>query len=404
MLTCYGHTVRLPQSDLAYVAFRLALQETLTDIEIHDLEEEPDYPVGYLSEVPFLEQVPLPVQVDLLADTWARHRKPDLVEASLLDAAIVYTACETAGRIINDSPEVAVAWLHDGPRKVPSRIIKRASHQLEELFDEFWDDRDFLLIEQFQDLSPDHARYIKTMLRLPDEVIEPMYAALERWNVSPHVAANLVGLLANAEIQDAMPVLEAGVRRPCKSATDDAPGDPHQLLTGLDDRYHDLLVGPCNSTTAETENACRLVQVVEVADESDFDCTYDEWVDHLRADVRRAADEDVAHGPPSVSYRSNDPLLAARIERARTTGLEDGTRIEARGDGWVVVDSFYSYLVDPDDAAWVLGDDDGEEMPPTLFPSAAAAYGAWERSEKVAAARKQRREEALKRLSRNKTQ
>ncbi len=31
MLTCYGDTVRLPQNGLAYVAFRLALQETLTD-------------------------------------------------------------------------------------------------------------------------------------------------------------------------------------------------------------------------------------------------------------------------------------------------------------------------------------------------------------------------------------
>ena len=110
MLTCYGDTMRLPQNDLAYVAFRLALQETLTDIELYrDLEEEPDVPTGYLSEVPFLEQVPLPVQVDLLAETWARHRQPDLIEASLLDAAIVYAACKTAGRIINDMPEVVVA-------------------------------------------------------------------------------------------------------------------------------------------------------------------------------------------------------------------------------------------------------------------------------------------------------
>ncbi len=93
MLTCYGHTVRLPQGDLAYLAFRLALQETLSDIELPlDLEEEPDPPVGYLTEVPLLEQVPIPVQVDLLADTWARQRKPDLIEASLLDAAVVYAA------------------------------------------------------------------------------------------------------------------------------------------------------------------------------------------------------------------------------------------------------------------------------------------------------------------------
>jgi hypothetical protein len=45
MLTCYGHSSRLPQGDLAYLAFRVVLQETLCDIELHlDLEEEPDRP------------------------------------------------------------------------------------------------------------------------------------------------------------------------------------------------------------------------------------------------------------------------------------------------------------------------------------------------------------------------
>ena len=110
-------------------------------------------------------------------------------------------------------PEVAVAWLQGGPRKVPPRIIKRAPQRLEELFEAFWDDEDFLLIEEFQDLPPDHARQIKDMLRLPDEAIEPMYAALERWNVSANVAANLAGLMTDAEIREAMPLLEAGVRR-----------------------------------------------------------------------------------------------------------------------------------------------------------------------------------------------
>ena len=217
MLTCYNDSVRLPQKDLAYVAFRLALQETLTDIELYreleEEEEEPDFTAGYLSEVPFLEQVPLSVQVDLLAETWARHRKPDLFEASLLDAAIVYAACETAGRIINDMPEVAVVYLANGPRKVSPRIIKRASNRLEEMFDDFWDDRDFLLIEEFQDLPPNHARQIKDMLRLPDEAIEPMYAALERWNASPNVAANLVGLMTDDEILEAIPLLSGTARR-----------------------------------------------------------------------------------------------------------------------------------------------------------------------------------------------
>ena len=163
------------------------------------------------------------MQVDLLADTWARHRQPDLIEASLLDAAVVYAACKTAGRIIDDMPEVAVAWLQGGPRKVPARIIKRAPQRLEELFDAFWDDQDFLLIEELQDLPPDRAGQIKDILRLPDEVIEPMYAVLERWNLSPNVATNLAGLLTDAEIRKALPVLEADVQRPSKGDEAGAP-------------------------------------------------------------------------------------------------------------------------------------------------------------------------------------
>ena len=87
----------------------------------------------------------------------------------------------------------------------------------------FWDDHDFLLIEEFQDLPPDHARQLKDMLRIPDEVIEPMYAALERWNVSPGVAANLAGLMTDAEIREAMPLLETGVRRSSGGDGADAP-------------------------------------------------------------------------------------------------------------------------------------------------------------------------------------
>ena len=184
MLTCYGHKVRLPHNDLAYTAFRLAFQETLSYIELDlDLKEEPDPPVGYLTEVPFLEQVPLPVQVDLLADAWSRHRTSGLIEASLLDAAVVFAACMTASRVIDDMPDVAVLMLRNGPRKVAPKINCRASHRLEEMFDLFWDDRDFLLINEWQDLPPDRARYPKELMGLPDEGLEPMYEALQRWRV-----------------------------------------------------------------------------------------------------------------------------------------------------------------------------------------------------------------------------
>jgi len=91
------------------------------------------------------------------------------------------------------------------------------------MFEAFWDDQDFLLIEEFQDLPPDHARQLKDMLRLPDETIEPMYAALERWNVSPNVATNLVGLLTDAEIVEVMLLLRADARRVSEGGEEDAP-------------------------------------------------------------------------------------------------------------------------------------------------------------------------------------
>ena len=54
-------------------------------------------------------------------------------------------------------------------------------------------------------------------------MIQPVYAALERWNVSANVATNLVGLLTDAEIQEAMPLLESGVHRPSQGNADDVP-------------------------------------------------------------------------------------------------------------------------------------------------------------------------------------
>lgn len=39
-----------------------------------------------------------------------------------------------------------------------------------------------------------------------------MYTSLERWSFSPNVVANLAGLLTDAEIAEALPLLEAGGR------------------------------------------------------------------------------------------------------------------------------------------------------------------------------------------------
>jgi hypothetical protein len=53
MLTCYGHKVRLPQSDLAYAGFRLAALDTLCQMDAcHDSGDDDIF--GYLAEVPIL--------------------------------------------------------------------------------------------------------------------------------------------------------------------------------------------------------------------------------------------------------------------------------------------------------------------------------------------------------------
>ena len=118
-------------------------------------------------------------------------------------------------------------------------------------------------------------------------------------------------------------------------------------------------------------------------------------MEHLREDVMSAVEQTPEQ---SVAFTQDDAEIAKDVTLATSTGLEDGTRIERRG-GWVVIDSFYSYLADPEDGAWVTDPDD-EDMPAARFDTPEAAYRAWMRSEEVAAAGAKRRAEALRILGR----
>jgi hypothetical protein len=202
MLTCYGHEVRLPQSDLAYVGFRLAVLDTLCQMDIcQDLDDEDDVLFGYLMEVSFLAQVAPVVQVDLLDNVWRRHRDAALHEASLLDAAVVDAAFRTAGRVISDERKLARLWLKAGPQQVRCKIARRTHQRLHDLFFEFWDDVDFLSLEELQDLTPEHARAVREMMCLHDRAFEQMEEVLMRCRASPAIPTNLEGLLTAEEIQ-----------------------------------------------------------------------------------------------------------------------------------------------------------------------------------------------------------
>jgi hypothetical protein len=175
MLTCYDAEARLPQSDLAYVGFRLAALDTLCQMDISQgLDDEDDGPFGYLLE---------------------------LHEASLLDAAVVYAAFWTAARVISDEREVARFWLKAGPRKVRCKIGSRVQQRFSDLFFEFWDDVDFLSIDELQDLTPEQAKATRELMRLADGAFEEMEEVLMGCHASPVVLANLEGLLTGAEIQ-----------------------------------------------------------------------------------------------------------------------------------------------------------------------------------------------------------
>ena len=201
MLTCYGHSCQLPQGELTYLAFRLALLDTFEEILIcRDSRDEPDTAAGFMVYVPILAEVPAAVQIDLLAEVWSRQRAAALTAANLLDAAVVYAVCEDAARIIRDEPEIARLYLRDGPRKIKTKLTRRTAERLEQLFDNFWDDVDFLTLSDWQDMDAEHVAALKHLMRIPDD--QPLYDALARGQVSPRLAANLEGLLTAQEIEE----------------------------------------------------------------------------------------------------------------------------------------------------------------------------------------------------------
>ena len=96
---------------------------------------------------------------------------------------------------------MAEAWLKAGPRPVRCRLTGRSSARLHNLLFEFWDDEDFLSLSQLQDLTPEHARWVRELMRWSDETIQEMEEVLTRWRASPAVLTNLEGLLTAKEIQ-----------------------------------------------------------------------------------------------------------------------------------------------------------------------------------------------------------
>jgi hypothetical protein len=120
--------------------------------------------------------------------------------------------------------------------------------------------------------------------------------------------------------------------------------------------------------------------------------TAEDLLGHMRKDEMKTVCEGVGL---SGNGRRDELLERLRsVQNSITQGLDDGTRIKSYKKGWSVVDRHGLFLADPKSATWVISRHD-KEMPPAVFPTAAAAYMAWMQSQEVAKGRKQQQPDVL---------
>ena len=189
MLTGDLSDLGLPQDELSYAAFRLAAIDTLMQIEMAQDSPAGIEPIGFLDEVPVLQNTAPVVQIDLLADVWCRHRTAEVHHASLLDAAVFYAACQTAARVVQEQPELAGSQLATGPIPCHLPIDQELPERFQSQFESFWSDIDFLTLEHFEDVDPAKVRRIKKVLGISNSQVKKLEAVLARWHASPQILA-----------------------------------------------------------------------------------------------------------------------------------------------------------------------------------------------------------------------
>jgi hypothetical protein len=110
----------------------------------------------------------------------------------------------TAERLFRDDLPLAKLYLREGPRSVRAKLDIGAAERFEPLFDQFWDDLDFLTLSDWQELPSQHAEVLKRWLSMADDT--PLFQALERGVVSNGFRQNLQSLLTKDETDEALDV------------------------------------------------------------------------------------------------------------------------------------------------------------------------------------------------------
>ncbi len=202
----------LPQTCISYVAFRIAFCETLERMTLAKQVGGLRDGFGYLTEVPFLSGVPPRVQLDLLAETWAKHLSESSESATLLDESVIYAICETSSMLVDHQPSVVRGFLRSGPLEVDLKINHHLATELQGLHLNLSNAGDFLMISQFEDMPPEEARLLKTQFGLEEDRLEAMFEVLGRWHPHAEFLSRLHGLLLPNEIELTADLLNLSAR------------------------------------------------------------------------------------------------------------------------------------------------------------------------------------------------
>lgn len=190
----------LPQTSLSYIAFRVAFRETFDRLSLNVwYPSDNTAPYGFLSQVPFLQEVAPAVQLDLLSSTWHKHLSPDVFQSNLVDESVIYAACETAASLVENEPETVAQLLKGGPLDLSIDVNSYLARDLRALYLELPNDGDFLIVSQFLDMPPDEGIDQKLQMGIDPHRMIPMFDVLGRWHVSSGITSQLKGLLSDAE-------------------------------------------------------------------------------------------------------------------------------------------------------------------------------------------------------------
>jgi hypothetical protein len=194
-------TQLLPQTELTYLAFRIAFCETVERIGLaYQVGHSCGRGFGFLTEVPFLRNVAPHIQVDLLLDTWSRHISAERIPANLVDESVIYGVCESAARVIRTDPEAALRFLRTGPAPWGATLNHKLADQLQKLHLDLPNQGHFLLLSQFQDLAPEESIRMKKKYGIRPEACECMFEALGRWHLKHDLGDRARGVVSQVEV------------------------------------------------------------------------------------------------------------------------------------------------------------------------------------------------------------